>query len=737
MASRAGGNATRMDEAAAPAAGRLSRPAAGQAAPIRLLALALGIAVLVIGGAIGFSISQPWLGLNLRFDAKAGGAVVASSTGPGAAIPRGTVITSVAAGGDRIVLERTDLTGQVDGSFGPFADYQRFMDRQGRLADMMRQPQITFADTAGRAWTIQPQPSGRPIRSLGIDFWIGMVVGAFAWLIAAAIFAFRPRETAARYVLLSGVASLLFIPIGPIYTARELGLPETAFYLINGANFLGGSLYAAATFALMLYYPKRLVPGWVGWTVIAVFLAWYAAQAIGLFPDLTFARRFLVLCALLGAFGLSAIHWRLSRRDPVARAALGWFVLSWVLVVAVFGLLILAPQMFGVDTEAAEPYAFLMFLLTYGGLAVGIMRYRLFELGAWWGRIMAWTLALALLAALDMLFLVGLQLSAEISLSVALLICGLVWLPVRGWISERVLHRRRTDDRDVFEGLVQVGLSAQPQDQLAGWVEVLKRRFDPLRLDVAEPHEPTGLGADGLALVTPALAGLPSLRLEYAHGGRALFSPADEEQARALTDMLRFVFDSRDSYERGVAGERKRIAGDIHDNLGATLLSALHSRDGERKDRYIRETLADLRSIVTEPTGPDAGLAETLAASRKEMSERLHARGLTLDWPLDAAPADGVDSKVAQSLRAMLRELTNNILKHAQAQTVRVRLDADGPNLVLTVEDDGKGFDAATVAKGAGLDGLQDRAARHGGTVEWSGGAGDLGTRFTVRLPRA
>ncbi|HEY0646801.1 sensor histidine kinase, partial [Phenylobacterium sp.] len=375
--------------------------------------------------------------------------------------------------------------------------------------------------------------------------------------------------------------------------------------------------------------------------------------------------------------------------------------------------------------------------LTYGGLAVGIMRYRLFELGEWWGRIMAWTLALALLAALDMVFLVFLRLSAEVSLSIALLICGLVWLPVRGWIAERMLRRRATNDRDVFEGLVQIGLSAQVGDQLAGWVEVLKRRFDPLRLDVAEPHEPPGLGADGLALVTPALAGLPSLRLEYAHGGRALFSPADEAQMRSLADMLAYVFQSRDAYERGVAVERKRIAGDIHDNLGATLLSALHSRDGERKDRYIRETLADLRSIVTEPTGPDADLADTLARSRKEMAERLQARGIALVWPLDEAPPAGVDSSTAQSLRAMLRELTNNILKHAGATEVRVSLTAAHDALVLTVEDDGQGFDPAHVTPGVGLGGLADRARTHGGSLAWSPGEGGKGARAIIRLPRA
>jgi len=704
------------------------------AAPARLLALALAVAVLVIGGVLGFSVSQPWIGLNLQFDVEKGGAVVRSSAGPAAAIPPGTVIVAVTAAGDRLTLEKDDLTGQVDGSFGPFAEYRRFMHRQGRYAAMQRQPEMVFTDAAGRDWTVRPQPA-RPITSFGPDFWIGIVVGTFAWLIAAAIFVFRPHETSARYVLLSGAAGLLFIPIGPIYTSRELGLPETAFYLINGANFLGGSLFSAAVFALLLYYPRKIAPRWVGLAVVGLFLAWYAAQAVGLFPDLTFARRFLSLSALVGSFGLAAIHWRLTGRDPVARAALGWFLISWVVVVSVFAFTILAPQMFGVDTEAAEPYAFLLFLLIYVGLAVGILRYRLFELGEWWARIMAWTLGLVLLAALDMLFIAGLQLSAGASLSLALLICGLIWLPARTWIAERVLRRRRVDERALFEGVVQIGLTASPQEQLAGWTDVLKARFDPLRLDIAEPVERPRLDADGLALVTPALHGLPSLRLEYAQGGRALFSPADVARAAGLADMLRFVFDSRDAYERGVTMERKRIAGDLHDNLGATLLSALHSRDGERKDRFIRETLADLRSIVTEPSGPATDLTETLAASRKEMAERLQARGVVLDWPLDGASSDGVDSKIAQSLRAMLREITNNILKHAQASQVRVSLSRAGGDLLLCVEDDGDGFDPANVAQGAGLRGLADRARLHGGVVEWSKGRGGRGTKVSARLP--
>ncbi len=726
-----------MGGSAAIAAGAPTRRRlAAQATPIRLLALALAATVATIAGIIAFSVSQPWIGLDLSFDAARGGAVVVSSAGPGAAIPAGTVISAVGAGGDRITLEKTDLTGQVDGSFGPFADFQRFMDRQGRMAAMQRQPQVTFWDTTGRPWTIRPAQS-RPITTLSIDFWIGLVVGGVSVLIASAIFVFRPREVAARYVFLSGISTVLFGSLGPIYTSRELALPELPFYLINGANFLGGSLFAAAAFSLLLYYPKKLCPRWVGVAIVGGFLVWYVAQAIGLFPDLTWARRFHVLCALGGSFVLGGIQLWGTRRDPVARAALSWFLLSWVVVVGAFAFTILAPQLFGVDTSAAEPYSFLLFLLVYIGLAVGILRFRLFELGEWWARIMTWTAVLALLAGLDMLFVAGLQLSAGAGLSLALLICGLVWLPARGWITERVLRRGpKVSERAILEHVVQIGLTASATEQLDLWTQVLKARFDPLNLDLAAEDEAPGLAQDGLVLVAPAVQGLPSLRLEYAHGGRTLFSPTDVAEAASLADLLRFVFESRDAYERGVAMERKRIAGDIHDNLGASLLTALHSRDGERKDRLIRESLADLRSIVTEPTGPDSSLTDMLARSRKEMSERLAARGLSLTWNLAEAPGDEVDPKVVTSLRAMLREITNNVVKHAaEATRVAVWVALEDGDLVVTVTDDGAGFDRVAVTAGAGLGGLSDRARQHGGAVEWSRGPDGRGTRVEVRLP--
>lgn len=706
------------------------------AAPMQRLALALLVVVAVLGGVLGFAVSQPWLGVTLVYDGDAGGAVVRAATGPSRTIPVGTVVVAVSDGGDRLAIETNDLTTQVDGVFGPFADFQRFMTRQGRFAAMQRSGALTLTDKAGRSWTIQPAPS-RPATSLGKAFWIGLVVGAVSWLFAAAIFAFRPRDLGARYVLLSGAAMLACAPFGPVYTTRELGLPTLPFYLINGCNFLGGSLFAAALFATLLYYPKQLAPRWVGLAVVGLFLIWYLAQAIGLFADLTFARRFLVMCALAGSFVLSAVHWHGTRRDPLARAALSWFVLSWVVVVSLFALIVLAPQMVGVNTSAAEPYGFLLFILVYVGLAVGIMRYRLFELGVWWVRIVTWALGLALLVALDMALLVGLRFSAGVSLSLSLLICGLVWLPVRTWLADRLLRRRKTNERATFEGVIQVALAPSVQARTERWSEVLRERFDPLSITVADAVDEPRLEQDGLAVVTPARHGVPSLRLEYPHGGRALYTPADLELLADVTSLLGVVVEGRDAYERGIVNERLRIAGDIHDNLGATLLGALHSRDAGRKDRFIRDGLSDLRSIVADLGADERGLLDVLARARHEMAERLEAQGVLLDWPLVSILPLSMDPRRIYALRTMLRELTNNVVKHAQARTVQVDVAVDAGGLLLTMDDDGKGFDPVAATMGSGVAGMAARAARYGGEVRWTPRRDHGGTRVTIRLPPA
>ncbi|MET0261709.1 MAG: ATP-binding protein, partial [Rariglobus sp.] len=611
-----------------------------------------------------------------------------------------------------------------------------FLARQGKLADIQSTAAVTLTDVNGGVWQVNPGKS-RPIASLPPEFWVQLAVGVIAWVIAACVWVFRRGEMSARYLLLSGWSTAVFSPAPAVYSTRELGLPGELFRWLSDLNFMGGSLFVGTMVALLLCYPRRIGPKWLPLAVVAVQAAWFAAQQVGFFESMIFARRMLVMVYMAATFVLAAVQWRSTRQDPVGRASLRWFLLSWLVGSGVFCLLILMPQMFGFDTTAAQAYAFLLFVLVYVGLAFGILRFRLFGLDEWWVRIVTWLGALAMLVVLDLIFLLQLQLSSSISLSLALVICGLLWLPLRGYLSNRFLSRPKGDRQVAFKAVVDVALTPKPEEREGLWRQCLQESFDPLRIGPGpgEQTEPT-LHDDGLALSLPPVGDLPSLRLEYARSGRALFTPRDLEAAQQLVGMLRHVIESRHAYEQGVRVERGRIARDIHDNIGAQLLSALHSREDDRRDEVLRGALADLRGIINDASNPDLPVAEALGDLRYETSGRLSAGGLDLDWRVeDECESAGISARIMHVLRPLVREATSNVLKHAQAKNVRVLIRRDKENLTVVVEDDGKGFDPVSVRRGNGLLNMETRVAAVRGNVVWTAGEAGKGSRVVFRFP--
>jgi len=695
-----------------------------------MYALATGVVLTLL------ATDRPWLGLRLAFDPVLNVAVVTRAEGPAAAIPVGTALTEIAADGRGMRLMAGDFILETDGVLATYADYEEFLRRQSALAELQASPTVTFTDLEGRAWAVVPEPS-RPILSLPPEFWVQMAVGVIAWLISAGVWVFRQGEPSARYLLLSGWSTLLFAPTPAVYGTRELALPGELFRWLSDLNFLGGSLFAGTMVALMACYPRRIGPAWLGVAAVASQAGWWVAQQAGVFESMIFARRMLVMVALLTTAVLAVLQWRRTRRDPIGRAALRWFLLSWLVGSGVFGLLILLPQMFGIDTTPVQGYGFLLFVLVYVGLAFGILRFRLFGLDEWWGRIVTWLGALLLLVVLDLLFLLRMHLSSGASLSLALLICGVVWLPLRGFLAQRLLNRRERHRQSTFNGVVDVALAPGAGDQEERWRLFLQEIFDPLRIEsVTRPETEPALEDDGVALLLPAVGGLGALRLEYARGGRDLFTSADLAAAREILGMLGHVVASRNAYEQGVHVERARIARDIHDNIGAQLLSALHSPEGGRRDEVLRETLADLRHVINNASNPGCSGQEALADLRHETAERLLAGGVALDWRFEGDNGiEELPARVVHSLRPVIRETISNILKHAQARQVRVTFHRNQEALEVALEDDGVGFDGAGATSGNGLGNMEARMAALNGRIERSSGSGGKGARVALRLP--
>lgn len=701
--------------------------------PIPLLGAAAAFGVAVVAVAAWLALQPAWLGLRLAAAADGRGAVVEAARGPASEVPPGVVVTAFEGGGDRLELEPLDLVTEPDGMMGDYATYARFLARQDRLLEIQRSSVVRLETAGGETLRLEPGRAGRPWTDLPADFWVQVGVGLVAWVVSVAVFVFRSGETGARYLLLSGASTLLFTTAAAAYTTRELGFDGTLLRRASDLNFLGGSLFTASFVGLLLYYPRRIAPRWVGWAVVGLFAGWFALQQWGAFGSMTFARRFLVMTGVLATLVLAGVHWFGTRREPVARAALQWFLLSWLVGTSLFALLILLPQMFGVDTSDVQGYAFSLFLLVYGGLTFGILKFRLFEIGTWWRGVVGWTAALLVLVLLDLFFLAGLRLSSQASLSLSLLICGAVWLPLRGWLW-RVMTRpgaRGNDER--FSQVLRIALQ-RAGDGDAGWEELLRDEFDPLRIgDEAEPPAEAGIRGHGRELVVPEVGGLPAKRLTHARGGRRLFSPADAKAAGQLVAMLRHAMESVDAYGRGVAEERSRIARDMHDNIMAHLLSALHRREADGKDEKIRGTIAELRDMIRNVPPEGLALDEALAGLRFELAERLEASGHRLEWAAGNLDGTSLSPVAVHALRSVLREAVSNVIRHAEADRVRVRAGLRGEELEVEVADNGRGFAPGMAGGGRGLENIRSRLAKLGGFSNISADAD--GTRLVMRLP--
>jgi len=308
---------------------------------------------------------------------------------------------------------------------------------------------------------------------------------------------------------------------------------------------------------------------------------------------------------------------------------------------------------------------------------------------------------------------------------------------LHGWLWSSFWGRIEDNERARFESVLEIGLNPDRDARKARWVALLRTLFNPLSVEETDQFTGSRVLEEGVILTIPATDSVPGYRMAYAWGGRRLFTPKDAALADDVVGMLRHVINSRTAYDKGVSFERQRIASDLHDNLGAPLLSALHAADGARKDELIRESLADLRSIVNPPPAIGASLEEALAEIRYEAVDRLEAAGLTVDWPRQASGPARLDPRIVYALRSVVREAITNIIKHSGAQSVRVNCNLSGEDIVVTVEDDGRGFNADSVEAGHGLSSIQTRVAARGGSVIWGPAVGGQGCRMTVKIPVA
>jgi signal transduction histidine kinase len=123
-----------------------------------------------------------------------------------------------------------------------------------------------------------------------------------------------------------------------------------------------------------------------------------------------------------------------------------------------------------------------------------------------------------------------------------------------------------------------------------------------------------------------------------------------------------------------------------------------------------------------------------VAAIEKQVASARARHNIDIEFDAIDEPECRLDVK--EALYRIAQEALHNVVKHADARHVQVRLEGAGEgSLILTVQDDGRGFDPAGSFPGhIGLHSMQERAERVGGSVTLESRPG-AGTRVLVRVP--
>jgi len=195
--------------------------------------------------------------------------------------------------------------------------------------------------------------------------------------------------------------------------------------------------------------------------------------------------------------------------------------------------------------------------------------------------------------------------------------------------------------------------------------------------------------------------------------------------------------------------ERRALSRELHDEVGQSLsavlieLRNLSSGLGTRADEQTRSQVEVIKGLVESTVRvvrnmalllrpsmlDDLGLVPALRWQAREVSKRT-----SMDISVAAeTPSDDYPDAYKTCIYRVVQEALNNCSRHSEANTVRIRVQEEPARLMLSIQDDGKGFEFKE-NRGMGLLGIQERVASLGGNCQVHSMPGG-GTLLNVELP--
>jgi len=335
--------------------------------------------------------------------------------------------------------------------------------------------------------------------------------------------------------------------------------------------------------------------------------------------------------------------------------------------------------------------------------------------------------------SLDLLFVSVFSLGQYASMTLSVFLSLGIYAGARQWILNQITGSNLLTLERSFEKLYRVAreVETHPERHDTLLLALLRDLFEPLEVHrVKRPVQEARAVADGSSLLVPAPGtqapdgddGEPrhaAWVLRYARRGKRLFTPEDARLADRVCEQLRRAIAYDKAVERGRSEERLRIAQDLHDDIGARLLTLMYKAQSPEMEDYLRHTLQDLKTLTRGLAASDHRLSHAVAEWKADIGQRLTEAQITLEWSFDHDRDLALSMAQWAALTRVLRELVTNTIYHARATRVEIAAVIQGGRLTLTVADDGCGREPAKWSHGLGLGGVRKRVKLLGGTVQW------------------
>ena len=247
--------------------------------------------------------------------------------------------------------------------------------------------------------------------------------------------------------------------------------------------------------------------------------------------------------------------------------------------------------------------------------------------------------------------------------------------------------------------------------------------------------------------------------------GVVIFARATEPYSNAEVDFTTTVAEylvgmlqkssAQDVVDRGVSTERRRIAQEIHDGLAQELTGVVLALEGcqralekdpsllgpqlTKAARDARATLADVRQYMAALRQSETGALNLPVTLGRLVDDLRRQTGLQVEMD-ESGPQQELEPIVERAVIRIVGEALRNVAQHAGAQKAKVSLQYGPEGVVVTIEDDGRGFDVEqtfTSAEGRGhfgVIGMRERAEAAGGQLVVRSEAGH-GTIVRASIP--